>query len=190
MNKTLRNTEFSKDDWKLLVKNVKWLNNCTSKDVARATLHNIQVTDTYAVANDGFKVGIWRPEDTTLLNTIPAGLWQVSTVNNTLIDLLPAFETNYPNVAAIINGWEKGIPNIEAESVVVDCHFDAKHFNKLTAGFAEIKISVGSMLMHIELSINDICENYGVLMLVNPERDIAAASIRQTKELSLLPEAS
>ena len=124
---------------------LKWLNGCTSKDMARPTLQAVNIKFNRFEATNGFMIGIAITEaPIKFWHDIEDGMWIIESITKKLIVMSPLEEGTYPQVDVIVNKLH--IP--EAHSLVC---LDPDLFKKLTAGFDKAFVNIQSEKAPIEI---------------------------------------
>lgn len=124
---------------------LKWLNGCTSTDMARPTLQAVNIKFNRFEATNGFMIGIAITEaPIKFYADIEDGMWIIESITKKLIVMSPLEEGTYPQVDAIVNKLH--IP--ESHSLVC---LDPDLFKKLTAGFERAHVNIHNDRAPIEI---------------------------------------
>lgn len=124
---------------------LKWLNGCTSTDMARPTLQAINIKFNRFEATNGFMIGIAITEaPIKFYADIEDGLWIIESITKKLIIMSPFEEGTFPQVDAIVDKLH--IP--EEHSLVC---LDPDLFKKLTAGFDRAHVNIHNARAPIEI---------------------------------------
>lgn len=160
--------ELSREDWKYLFKNLKWLKGCTGKDDAGEVLQGVCRKDDKMYGCDGVIAAVWKPSQAQN-KLMPNGIWFISTLNTNIIVAEPV-DGSYPDVDALFSSDNRPTCN-EAGRLTIDLAIAPNRLAQLTKDFTYMRMRIGETVQQVYLTNDwntyfDIthCENYGLIM--------------------------